>query len=156
VKQKNDFSFMTGIIQLPLLVRERTDISIRSPQDICDTMNEIRELAQETFFVLTVSTKNKLIDKHMITLGIIDGSLIHAREAFRVAILDNSHNIVLVHNHPGGDPNPSAEDIQITKRFIEAGHILDIQVMDHVILGQNDSHFSMRESGIISFNKGGT
>lgn len=106
--------------------------------------------------MLTLDTKYKLIDKHMISLGIVDACLVHPREVFRCAITDGAAAVVLAHNHPSGDPTPSREDIKITRQMIEAGRIMDIQVLDHIVLGrpsdQNPAGFiSLRESGLVSF-----
>jgi DNA repair protein RadC len=93
----------------------------------------------------------------MVSLGIADASLVHPREVFKPAIVDNGAAVVLLHNHPSGDPTPSAEDIRITKQLIEAGRIMDIKVLDHVIMGQESEgqpgFLSMREQGLCDFAK---
>ena len=100
-------------------------------------------------------TKNGLINRHMASLGLVNASLVHPRVIFRCAITDNATAVVLVHNHPSGDPTPSAEDIRITRQLIDAGKILDIKVLDHVIVGRpNDGaagELSLREAGLCSF-----
>jgi DNA repair protein RadC len=94
-------------------------------------------------------------------LGLVDASLIHCREAYRAAIRDGASSIVLIHNHPSNDPTPSAEDMRITRQLVEAGKILDIKVLDHVVIGRaveptdeqpgRPAFFSLRESGLCSF-----
>jgi DNA repair protein RadC len=80
--------------------------------------------------------------------------LVHPREVFRAAILDGAGAIILAHNHPSGDPTPSSEDIRITRQLVEAGKILDIEVLDHVVVGRGERPFlSLRESGLVSFGK---
>ena len=105
--------------------------------------------------MLTVAKKNRLIEKHLVTLGIADASLIHQREVFRPAILDSASAIVVAHNHPSGDPAPSAEDLAITRQLVAAGRIVGIRVLDHVIIGQPDGirpgFFSVREAGLVDF-----
>jgi DNA repair protein RadC len=116
---------------------------------------DLRDLAQEAFHVLCLDTKNGLINRHLASLGIVDASLVHPREIFRCAITDNATAIVLVHNHPSGDPTPSAEDVRITRQLIEAGRILSIKVLDHVVIGRSQDgspgQQSLRETGLCSF-----
>lgn len=90
---------------------------------------------QENFYVLLLSTKNKIISEHLISKGVLDSAIIHPREVFRPAIRNSASKIILVHNHPSGDPEPSEEDIDITKQIISVGKEIDIKVLDHVILG---------------------
>ena len=147
-------NYVTAIIQLPL-IRESRKERVRTPEDAARLCSDIRELAQETFHVLMLNAKNNLINRVMATIGILDASLVHPREVFRQAVMENAAVVVLVHNHPSGDPTPSAEDIRITKQVVEAGKILGIQVMDHIIIGrESDSSkgfMSMREQGLCDF-----
>ena len=141
-------NYVTALVQLPL-VRELNKESIRSPEDVVRVCADISNLAQETFHVLMLNTKSYLINRQMITIGLVDASLVHPREVFRQAIVENATAILLVHNHPSGDPTPSAEDIKITKQLIKTGIILNIMVQDHVIIG--DQSYSMKEHGIVEF-----
>lgn len=90
---------------------------------------------QEEFHIVTLNTKNVVIDSHRITIGTLDSSLVHPREVFRKAIQDTASSVLLVHNHPSGDPSPSKEDIAVTRRLNEAGAIVGIDVLDHIVLG---------------------
>ena len=99
---------------------------------------------QEEFHVVCLGTKNQVIDSHQITVGTLDASLVHPREVFRAAIRDAASSIILVHNHPSGDPTPSREDIQVTDRLTEVGKLVGIDVLDHIVLGQGRS-ISIRE-----------
>lgn len=90
---------------------------------------------QEEFHIVTLNTKNAVIDSHQITIGTLDASLVHPREVFRKAIKDAASSVLLVHNHPSGDPAPSKEDITVTKRLEQAGEIVGIDVLDHIVLG---------------------
>lgn len=99
---------------------------------------------QEEFHVVTLDTKNQVIDTHQVTVGTLDASLVHPREVFRVAIKDAASSVILVHNHPSGDPTPSREDHQVTDRLTESGKLLGIDVLDHIVLGRNGS-VSIRE-----------
>jgi len=101
---------------------------------------------QEEFHVVTLDTKNQVIDTHPITVGTLDTSLVHPREVFRPAIKDAAASVILVHNHPSGDATPSKEDLAVTRRLESAGELLGIKVLDHIVLGR-DSARSIRESG---------
>lgn len=156
-------NYATAIVQMPL-VMEGKGARVQTPGEAAQLCADISGFAQETFHVLALNTKNRLIERQMITVGIVDASLAHAREVFRGAIQCNASGILLVHNHPSGDPAPSAEDIRITRQLIEAGKIIDIKVLDHVIIGRpshgltddggdssGQSFISMRESGLCKF-----
>ncbi len=91
---------------------------------------------QEEFHIVTLDTKNQVIDSHQITIGTLDASLVHPREVFRAAIKDAASSIILVHNHPSGDPTPSGADIKVTDRLTESGKLLGIDVLDHIVLGR--------------------
>lgn len=100
---------------------------------------------QEEFHIVTLSTKHLPISTHLITRGTLDASLVHPREVFRPAIRDSASAVILVHNHPSGDSTPSREDIQVTERLTDAGKLLGITVLDHVIVASQGST-SIRES----------
>jgi DNA repair protein RadC len=102
---------------------------------------------REAFIVLLLDVKHRVIAEEVVTIGILDGSLIHPREVFKAAVAGSAAGIVLAHNHPSGDPKPSGEDLATTKRLVEAGKILGIPVVDHVIVGSTGAHFSFREGG---------
>ncbi|QEG22496.1 RadC family protein [Mariniblastus fucicola] len=104
----------------------------------------IEDAKQEEFHVVTLDTKNQVIDTHQVTVGTLDASLVHPREVFRVAIKDAASSVILVHNHPSGDPTPSREDHEVTNRLTESGKLLGIDVLDHIVLGQPTS-VSIRE-----------
>ena len=106
---------------------------------------------KESFWVLHLTSKNNLKSVECCTVGILDAALIHAREVFRGAIAAGAAAIVLAHNHPSGDPSPSAEDIRITRQLVDAGKIIGIKVLDHMIIGDEKSSYSMRENGVADF-----
>lgn len=147
-------NYRTALVQLPL-VKEPGTTPIRTPEDAWHACEDLQDLAQETFHILALNTKNRLVLRHMVSVGIVDAALVHAREVFRPAIQAGASALILVHNHPSGDPTPSAEDISITKKMIEAGKIIDIAVVDHIIIGteseQHAGFLSMREAGLCSF-----
>lgn len=124
-------------------------ITIRSPKDIANLMSEeLRYLQKEHFVCLFLNTKNHVLAQETLSMGSLNASIVHPREVFRAAIKRSSASIVCVHNHPSGDPTPSPEDIQLTHRLVEAGTIIGIEVLDHVIIG--DQRFiSLKEEGFM-------
>ena len=105
----------------------------------------IAEGLQEEFHIVTLDTKHRMIDSHQITVGTLDASLVHPREVFRPAIRDSSSAILLAHNHPSGDPTPSREDRQVTNQLTEAGKLIGINVLDHIVLAK-EGCTSVREA----------
>lgn len=101
---------------------------------------------QEEFHIVTLDTKHRMLGSHRITVGTLDASLVHPREVFRMAIRDASSAILLAHNHPSGDPTPSREDIAVTDRLTDAGKLIGINVLDHIVLGR-EGCLSVREYG---------
>jgi len=126
-----------------------------SPEDIARVMRPLtQDLTQESFFIVLLNTKNRILSIEAVTTGLVDRAPIHAREAFRMAIVQNASRIVLVHNHPSGDPTPSTQDIACTRQLVEAGKIIGIEVIDHVVLGEKTEsrykdYISFREEGLI-------
>ena len=108
---------------------------------------EMSCLESENFKVVFLNSKNQIINSKTIFIGTLNESVVHPREIFKSAILENSASIILIHNHPSGDLNPSREDIRTTKELIGAGEILGIPVLDHIIIG-NNSFFSFLEEGL--------
>lgn len=109
---------------------------VRGPRDVFDRMEpRLRDLPQEEFHALLLSARHSVIREVFITRGILDASLIHPREVFRPAITESAAAIILVHNHPSGDPTPSAEDHAVTKQLSAAGRNVGISVIDHVVIG---------------------
>lgn len=122
---------------------------IRSPKDGANyVMESMRHLNQEHLLVLFLDTKNRIIHKQTIFIGSLNASIVHPREIFREAVKRTSASIICVHNHPSGDPTPSQEDIQVTKRLVEAGKIMGIELLDHIIIG-NRKYTSLKEKGYL-------
>lgn len=131
-------------------VRDKRPTRIRSSSEAITFCEQhfhrlIIDAKQEEFHIITLDTKNQVIDSHQITVGTLDTSLVHPREVFRPAIKDAASTILLVHNHPSGDPTPSREDLAVTKRLEECGKIIGIEILDHIVLGAFNS-VSIRES----------
>lgn len=99
----------------------------------------------EVFAILCVSTKLRVIAYHEVSRGTLDSTLVHPREVFKAALLANAAAIVLTHNHPSGDPTPSADDVQLTRRLVEAGALLGVEVLDHIIVGDG-RYYSFKEA----------
>ncbi|NLW56372.1 MAG: DNA repair protein RadC [Firmicutes bacterium] len=120
-----------------------------SPQEVARfLMPRLRFLDQENFLVLHLNTKNRLLSAETITIGTLDASLVHPREVFKAALRQSSASLILAHNHPSGDPRPSKEDLQLTRRLKESGELIGIPILDHVIIG-NNQYFSLKEEGML-------
>ncbi len=123
--------------------------SIRSPEDGANyVMNDMRFLSQEHFVCLYLNTKNQVLHKQTIFIGSLNASIVHPREVFKEAFRRSAASIICVHNHPSGDPTPSREDIEVTKRLVECGRIIGIDVLDHLIIGEK-KFISLKEKGYL-------
>lgn len=107
---------------------------ILSPKDVWENCQDIRDHKKEHFVVFFLDTRNQQIQREIISIGTLNANLVHPREVFEPAILHNAAQIIVCHNHPSGNPEPSDEDLAITRRLQEAGKILGIEVLDHVIV----------------------
>ncbi|NHM30473.1 RadC family protein [Neobacillus terrae] len=122
---------------------------IRSPEDGAKyVMNDMRFLSQEHFVCLYLNTKNQVIHKQTIFIGSLNASIVHPREVYKEAIRRSAASIICIHNHPSGDPAPSREDIEVTKRLSESGKIIGIDLLDHLIIGEN-KFVSLKEKGYL-------
>ncbi|WP_438434350.1 RadC family protein [Gorillibacterium sp. sgz500922] len=120
---------------------------IRSPKDVAALLLEdMRYLQKEHFVCLFLNTKNRVIAQETLSMGSLNASIVHPREVFLAAIKRSSASIICVHNHPSGDPTPSPEDIDLTVRLVEAGEIIGIDVLDHIVLG-DQGFVSLKEKG---------
>jgi DNA repair protein RadC len=125
---------------------ERT--RIRGPRDVYDLCApSMRDLSQEEFRVLLVNTQHAVVREIVVTRGTLDASIVHPREVFRAAITESAAAMILVHNHPSGDPVPSAEDRDVTRQLAEAGRLIGIPVLDHVVVGDG-RYVSFVEAGL--------
>ena len=124
---------------------------IGCPEDVyraITVITSVEEEAQEVFGILILNTKHKIVAVHEISRGTLNASIVHPREVFKPAILHNAAAIICFHNHPSGDPKPSKEDIEITKRLVEAGKILGIEVLDHIIVS-DEGYTSLKGRGVM-------
>lgn len=123
--------------------------TIKSPLDVVDyLMEEMKYSMEENFNIVLLNTKNRVISVENITKGIVNASLVHPREVFKIAIRKSSTSIILAHNHPSGDPTPSKEDKAITQKLVDSGSIIGIQVLDHIVIGDGN-YLSFKEMGIL-------
>jgi DNA repair protein RadC len=122
--------------------------SIQSPDDAAALLlYEMGALEQEHLRVLLLDTRNRLIRMVDVYRGSLNTSIIRVGEAFRDAVRANAASIIVVHNHPSGDPTPSSEDVSVTRALVEAGRLLDIEVLDHLVIGKN-SYISLKAKGL--------
>ncbi|HEX9727478.1 MAG TPA: DNA repair protein RadC [Gemmatimonadales bacterium] len=123
--------------------------AIRAPADVFRLFGmALRDLSVEEFHLLALDTQNRVTRELLITRGILNSSLVHPREVFRAAIAEAAAGVIVVHNHPSGSPEPSADDRAITRQLVEAGRLLDIPVYDHLIVA-GDRYFSFAEAGLV-------
>lgn len=130
-----------SITSSSMVVELMTDILIRFEES---------DYHKEKFFIIGLDTRNRPKFVDLCSMGSLTASVVHPRETFKVAIMGNAAGIIVIHNHPSGDPDPSSEDINITKRILEAGKIIGIDLLDHLIITTDKNNFlSMRDRGYI-------
>lgn len=148
------------------IVKEKTklydvDNVMRSPKSIVEVAQNVlnlHEKTQEHFVALALNTKNVVVGIHNIHVGSLNMSVVHPRDVFQRAILNNAASIILIHNHPSGNPEPSSEDISVTERLVEVSEVIGIPILDHIIVGEWDpdadikAYVSLRENHYVSFN----
>jgi DNA repair protein RadC len=118
---------------------------VRSPKDVADLLQfEMSQLDQEQLRVLLLDTKNRVISKHTIYVGTANLTHVRVGEIFKAAVRENAVSIVVVHNHPSGDPTPSADDVRLTETLVDSGKLLDIEILDHIVLARH-GHVSLKE-----------
>jgi len=120
-----------------------------SPKDIFEAFHlRLRDEKREHFFVVTLDARHRVIGEHLVSVGSLSSSIVHPREVFRPAIREAAGAVVLVHNHPSGDPRPSEEDVAVTRRLANASELIGIRVLDHVVIGDG-RYASFREEGLV-------
>ena len=138
-----------------LLVKDGTvpttwDRQVRQSRDVAEFMAPLAAgLDREYFWCLALDGKNRASSLHVISVGSLTAALVHPREVFKPAILGNAAAIILAHNHPSGDPAPSAEDLALTKRLCEVGELVGIRVLDHIVLGEAGAFRSFADEGLL-------
>lgn len=128
---------------------DERQIPVKSHRDVIKLVRQrLKDKKKEHFLILCLDTRNNLIKISAVSTGTLDANLVHPREVFKEAIQSLASSIILVHNHPSGSPEPSEADIDITKRIVETGKIVGIDVLDHIIVTENKS-FSFKEKGLL-------
>ncbi len=122
--------------------------TIVTPKDVVAQLTELYQNKKEHFIVLYLNARNQLVHKETISIGTLNANLVHPREVFEPALKHSAANIMVAHNHPSGDPKPSEDDLEITKRLVEAGKMMGVEVLDHVIIATN-SVFSFKEEKLL-------
>jgi DNA repair protein RadC len=119
-----------------------------SPMEIASKCQSFRKAKKEHFVVFYLDTQNKILGRETVSIGTLNTSLIHPRECFRTAIIKTAATVIFIHNHPSGGLEPSAEDLQVTRRLKDAGKLLGIEVLDHIIVTA-DSYTSLKEQNLM-------
>ena len=125
---------------------------VQCPADVCRLVNDLFKLnvqAEEVFICLCLDTKNKIVGAFEVSRGALASATVHPREVFKRALLCNASHIIAANNHPSGNVDPSREDTQITKRLSEAGELIGVGLIDHLIIGEFSNYYSFKEKGII-------
>lgn len=122
--------------------------TINSPKDAVDLLQDMRFLDREHFKTVLLNVKNKVIALETVSIGSLNSSIVHPREVFKKAIRRGAATVILAHNHPSGIPDPSFEDISVTKRLVEVGKLIGIEILDHVIIASG-GYISLKESGLL-------
>ena len=151
VQIKAAFALAKRLQQAPGIEKPR----IQGPDDVADLLREqCRGKPQEEFYVLQLDSRNYVLRHDCITIGLVDRTQVHAREIFRQAIKEGCSRLILAHNHPSGDPTPSPQDIECTRNLVQAGKVIGIEVMDHIVIGVSTAarprdFLSFRESNLL-------
>jgi DNA repair protein RadC len=128
---------------------ETNKVTVKSPEDAIKTARALlKGKKKEHFLVMCLDTRNHLIKTNVVSIGSLDCSIVHPREVYKEAISSSAASVIFIHNHPSGDPTPSEDDIKITKRLIEAGEIVGIEVLDHIVICDSE-HISMKNKNLI-------
>ena len=126
------------------------DRQVRRSQDVADFMAPLAgNLDREHFWTILLNGKNVAVGLNLVSIGSLTAALVHPREVFKPAIAGSAAAVVLVHNHPSGDPTPSAEDLALTRRLCQAGDLVGIKVLDHIVLGDGGSFRSLADEGLL-------
>lgn len=128
-----------------------SEVQVKQPKDVVKLLATFAKRAQEHFIVISLDGAHKPIKTHTVTKGLVNKTLIHPREVYRAAIKDNAVALIIAHNHPSGSVEPSMEDIEITKRLKDAGEVMGIPILDHLIIGKYGSYSFVEHGKIAPF-----
>jgi DNA repair protein RadC len=128
---------------------ERQKPMVKSPEDVVNiAKSQLKGKKKEHFLVLCLDTRNRVINCRPVSIGSLDASIVHPREVFKEAVSSSAASVIFVHNHPSGDPEPSKEDVELTKRLVKAGEIIGIDVLDHIIICDR-SYLSLKAKNLL-------
>ncbi|MFH1565808.1 MAG: DNA repair protein RadC [bacterium] len=130
------------------LLQNKQSVLLFSPKDVWEELKDIRDNKKEHFMVFFLDSRNQEIKREIVSIGSLNANLVHPREVFEPAVRYLAAQIIIAHNHPSGDPEPSEEDLEITKKLVASGKILDIEILDHIIVVK-DGFFSFKEKKLI-------
>ena len=130
-------------------LHDKQSVLLLSPKDVWDELKDIRDHKKEHFVIFFLDSRNQEIKREIVSVGSLNTSLVHPREVFEPAVRHLAAQVIIAHNHPAGDPSPSQEDSDITKQLVNAGKILGIEIIDHVIVTK-DKFLSMKQKGILN------
>ena len=137
------------LVKRALEVRDESLPKIDSVEDVLAQVVYMRDKTREHLMALFLNARNELLHKKSMFIGTLNASLIHPREIFQEALKQNACSVILAHNHPSGDNEPSEDDLEITKRIIEAGKLMGVEVLDHVIIAKNKVPYSFKKNKLI-------
>jgi DNA repair protein RadC len=136
-----------------IMVAERSDdlsVTVHTPEHVARViLGHIAEEPVEHFHVYHLNTRNRITSYQKVSMGTLNGSLVHPREVYRAAVIEGAAGVIVAHNHPSGDPCPSREDVELTRRLREAGKVLGIELMDHIIVTPEGRWLSFKERELL-------
>ena len=135
---------------IPAEIQPFVGICYTSSNQVYQAFQHLASMPVETFLVVHLDGKNRMVGMTTCSIGSMTASLVHPRDVFRPAIANLTAGLILIHNHPSGNPQPSQEDIQITKRLCEVGKLIGIRVLDHVVIGGHGRYFSFADQGMLT------
>jgi DNA repair protein RadC len=149
--QENLFTFVPQVEVTMIGEVELSSSKFGSSEEVAKSKfaQDLLKSDREKFICIHLNVRNQIISFEIVSTGSLTSSIVHPREVFKAAILANAAGLVFMHNHPSGDPNPSLDDIEITKRLVKAGNLLGIEILDHVIVGR-DGFYSFRQHNLIT------
>jgi DNA repair protein RadC len=130
------------------LLRDKKTQIYLTPKDVWEELKDVRNHKKEHFITLYLDSRNQEMKREIISIGSLNANVVHPREVFEPAVRNYAAHIIVAHNHPSGEPDPSKDDIEITRRLVEAGKILGIEVLDHIIVARN-GFMSFKEKGLM-------
>lgn len=144
-------------LQRLVMVKEKAtryelSVSLNRPSEVAEmlqTVTQMQDAPEEQFWMVCLDTKNKIAGLHLVAQGNLNSAIVHPREVFKRALLNNASSIILAHNHPSGNPEPSQQDVDLTNRLAQVGDLVGITVLDHIVLGDAGCYLSLKERNMM-------